>query len=112
MEVRKKQRGPKIGRLTTVMEVAAELGKIYRDARHEKIEAGFANRLANILSALRQCLETAEFERRIAEIEAMVGKSIPTSSAVFDVLKGARSDPTGGEAQELDPMDLPSDRRH
>jgi hypothetical protein len=56
------------------MEVAAELGRIYRDARHKKIDAAFASRLANILAVMRQCLETAEFERRIAEIEQAVGK--------------------------------------
>lgn len=69
------RRNVRIGRLTTVMEVAAELGRIYRDARHKKIDAAFASRLANILAVMRQCLETAEFERRIAEIEQAVGKS-------------------------------------
>lgn len=56
--VKIRQRAVKIGKLTTVMEVATELGRIYRDARCERIDASFANRLANILSAMRQCLET------------------------------------------------------
>jgi hypothetical protein len=87
-----RKRAVRIGRLTTVMEVAAEIGRIYRDARHEKIDAALGNRLASILSAMRQCLETAEFERRIAQIEAAVGRSIPTSSAVFDLTR--RESPT------------------
>jgi len=29
-----RKRAVRIGRLTTVMEVAAEIGRIYRDARH------------------------------------------------------------------------------
>jgi inhibitor of KinA sporulation pathway (predicted exonuclease) len=65
----------RIGRLTTVLEVASELGRVYRGARHKKIDAAFAYRLANILAVMRQCLETAEFERRIAEIEAQFGKT-------------------------------------
>jgi hypothetical protein len=69
------RRNVRIGRLTTVMEVAAELGRIYRDARHKKIDAALASRLANILAIMRQCLETAEFEKRIAEIEAQFGKA-------------------------------------
>jgi hypothetical protein len=69
------KRNVRIGRLTTVLEVAAELGRVYRAARHEKIDAAFASRLANILAVMRQCLETAEFEKRIAEIEAQFGKT-------------------------------------
>jgi hypothetical protein len=70
-----RKRAIKIGRLTTVMEVAAELGRVYRDARHEKIDSALANRLADILSAMRACMEASEFERRIAEIEAAVLKA-------------------------------------
>jgi hypothetical protein len=66
------KRKVRIGRLRTVGEVAAELGRLYRAARHDDIESTYANRLANILSAMRQCLETAEFERRLADIEAAV----------------------------------------
>ena len=69
------------------MEVAAEIGKVYRDCRHEKIDARFGNRLASILSAMRACLETAEFERRIAQIEAAVlartGRA-PSGQALVD----------------------------
>jgi hypothetical protein len=65
------------------MEVAAELGRVYRDARHKKIDAAFASRLSGILLAMRQCLETAEFERRIAEIEVAVGKTDAAALSAF-----------------------------
>ena len=74
------KRDVRIGKLTTVLEVAAELGRVYRDARHEKIDSAFASRLANILAVMRQCLETAEFEKRIADIERAVGR--PDAAAI------------------------------
>jgi|RhiMethySRZTD1v2_1073278.scaffolds.fasta_scaffold123797_5 hypothetical protein len=74
------KRNVRIGKLTTVLEVAAELGRVYRDARHEKIDSAFASRLANILAVMRQCLETAEFEKRIADIERAVGR--PDAAAI------------------------------
>ena len=74
------KRNVRIGKLTTVLEVAAELGRVYRDARHEKIDSAFASRLANILAVMRQCLETAELEKRIADIERAVGR--PDAAAI------------------------------
>jgi len=74
------KRNVRIGKLTTVLEVAAELGRVYRDARHEKIDSAFASRLANILAVMRQCLETAEFEKRIVDIERAVGR--PDAAAI------------------------------
>ena len=108
-----RKRAIKIGRLRTVMEVAAELGKIYRDARHEKIEAAFANRLANILTAMRQCLETAEFERRIAEIELAVSKSMSRFTPSFDPTREGEettSDETDRQALVFPPPALPNER--
>ena len=49
-EKKERLRSVKIGKLTTVMEVAAEIGRVYRDARCERIDSSLANRLANILS--------------------------------------------------------------
>jgi hypothetical protein len=84
---KERQRAPRIGRLTTVMEIAAELGRIYRDARYEKIDSSLANRLANILTAMRACMEASEFERHIAEIEAAVLKaSRKVTPAARDIL--------------------------
>lgn len=93
-----RKKAVRIGRLTTVMEVAAEIGRVYRDARHEKIDASLGNRLASILSAMRQCLETAEFERRIAQIEAAVAKGVTNSRAGFDAFNATEDDgPTSPE---------------
>jgi hypothetical protein len=69
------RRAVRIGRLTTILEVASELGRVYRDARHKKIDAAFASRLSGILLAMRACLETAALEQRIAELEAQFGKT-------------------------------------
>jgi len=62
----------RVGRLTTVGQVAAELGRLYRHARWGEIPVGDASRLATILAAMRQCLEASELERRIAEMEAAI----------------------------------------
>jgi hypothetical protein len=60
----------RIGRLTTVGQVAAELGRLYRHARWGEIPAADASRFAMILTAMRQCLEASDLEARIAEMEA------------------------------------------
>jgi hypothetical protein len=67
-----RKRKPRIGRLTTVGQVAAELGRLYRQARWGEVPVADASRLATILAAMRQCLEAGEFERRIAEMEAAI----------------------------------------
>ena len=91
-EKKERLRSVKIGKLTTVMEVAAELGRVYRDARCERIDSSLANRLANILCAMRQCLETAEFERRIAEIEAASRSVRPLASVRLDAIRRPTDD--------------------
>jgi hypothetical protein len=65
---RPRQRAIRIGRLNTPLAVAAELGRVYRQARREELDPAFASRLASILSPLRQCLETAEIEERLKAI--------------------------------------------
>jgi hypothetical protein len=62
----------RIGKLDTVMNVGNELARLYRHARKGKIETIEAFRLAGVLNALRQCLETSAIEQRIAELEATV----------------------------------------
>jgi len=62
----------RIGPLTTLGEVAAELGRLYRQARRGEVPVADASRLATILSVMRQCLEASELERRIAEMEAAI----------------------------------------
>ena len=72
----------RIGRLTTVGQVAAELGRLYRQARRGDVAVADASRLATILAAMRQCLEASELERRIADMEAALTPANATSSVV------------------------------
>jgi hypothetical protein len=65
------KRKVRIGRLTTVGQVASELGRLYRQARRGDVAVADASRLATILAAMRQCLEASELERRIADMEAV-----------------------------------------
>jgi len=44
------RRAVRIDRLTTIMEVAAELGRVYRDARHKKIDAAFQSVVGHLVS--------------------------------------------------------------
>jgi Mn-dependent DtxR family transcriptional regulator len=64
----------RIGRLTSVGMVGVEIGRLYRLARRGDIESIEAYRLASVLSVMAKCLETSEFERRIAEMEAAVAQ--------------------------------------
>jgi hypothetical protein len=78
-----KTRRIRIGRLTSVGQVAAELGRLYRHARWGEIPVGDASRLATILAAMRQCLEASELERRIAEMEATLAGTEGSSIVPF-----------------------------
>jgi hypothetical protein len=71
-------RANRVGPLTTVGQVAAELGRLYRAARRDDIDSAYASRLAGILAVMRQCLETAELERRLDAIEAKIANREPT----------------------------------
>jgi hypothetical protein len=104
-----RQRAVRIGKLQTVMQVAAELGRVYRDMRHEKIDSAYGNRMASVLTAMRQCFEASEFERRIAEIEAAVlkasGRVTPASREILQIIEHS--------PETDDPTPTPSsDRRH
>jgi hypothetical protein len=72
----------RIGRLTSVGQVAAELGRLYRQARRGDVAVTDASRLATILAAMRQCLEASELERRIGDMEAALAPAGPTPSIV------------------------------
>ena len=72
----------RIGRLTTVGQVAAELGRLYRQARRGEVAVADASRLATILAVMRQCLEVSEVESRIADMEAALAPANATSSVV------------------------------
>ena len=75
----------RIGRLTTVGQVAAELGRLYRQARRGDVAVADASRLATILAVMRQCLEASELERRIAEMEAALAPANATTSSVVQL---------------------------
>ena len=70
------------GAMTTVGQVAAELGRLYRQARRGDVAVTDASRLATILAAMRQCLEASELERRIGEMEAALAPAGSTHSIV------------------------------
>jgi hypothetical protein len=72
----------RIGRLTTVGQVAAELGRLYRQARRGDVPVTDASRLATILAAMRQCLEASELERRIVEMEAALAVNTSPGSVL------------------------------
>ena len=67
----------RIGRLTSVGRVGIEIGRLYRLARRGEIETLEAFRLAQVLLGLKACLESSEFERRVAELEAAVAQREP-----------------------------------
>ena len=65
----------KSGSESTVRQIAHELSRLYKQARRKAgpdIGSAEAYRLASILSVMAKCLETSEFERRIAEMEASI----------------------------------------
>jgi len=57
--------------------VGVEIGRLYRLARRGEIDTLVAFRLAQILLGLKACLESSEFERRVAELEAAVAHREP-----------------------------------
>jgi hypothetical protein len=65
----KRLRGPKIPRLTSVARIGAEIGKLYRLMRREELNTSDGKRMAEVLLAMKSCLETAEIEAKIAELE-------------------------------------------
>lgn len=56
-------------RLNSAGAVARELGRLYKDARHGRVEPGDATKLAYILDLLRKSLESAELEQRLEAVE-------------------------------------------
>jgi hypothetical protein len=72
--------GKRSNKPETVGQVAAELGRLYRQARRGDVAVADASRLATILAAMRQCLEVSEVESRIAAMEAALA---PTNANQF-----------------------------
>ncbi len=67
----------RIGRLTSVGRVGIEIGRLYRLARRGEIDTLEAFRLAQVLLGLKSCLESSEFERRVAELETAIAQREP-----------------------------------
>lgn len=61
----------RIGRLDTVGYVACEIARVYRAMRRGEIEMANGERLARVLTMLRQGLEISDIEKRLAELEAL-----------------------------------------
>jgi hypothetical protein len=63
---RLRKRAIRIGSLATLGRVASELARMYREARRGEISA-------KVLAVLRQCLEASDLEKRMAELEELLG---------------------------------------
>ena len=63
--------------LKTVQHVGIELARTYRRMKRGDIDTQDGYRMAAVLNILRQCLETAALEQRLAELEAQVGRGNP-----------------------------------
>lgn len=62
----------RVGKLDSIRDVRAELGRLYRTARRncgEDISPTDASKLAHILSTIGRQLEASELEDRIAALE-------------------------------------------
>ena len=60
-------------KLTTTGEVAAQVARLYREARSGVISVEDASRLANVLSILGRMLNGAEIEALAARLDALEG---------------------------------------
>lgn len=60
----------RIGPLQTAGNVATELGRVYRQMRRNELDKQDGERLARVLTMLRQALEVGEIEQRLADLEA------------------------------------------
>jgi len=67
----------RVARLDNLRRVRAELGRLYREARRREgrfPDALTAQRLSNVLGALRTAIEVDELHARVAELEARLGE--------------------------------------
>jgi hypothetical protein len=75
VDAKKPKQGPRCGRIDNLGGVASEIARIYRAARHKRLDSVEAYRLSSILALLAKCLEASEVERRLAAIEdAVLGR--------------------------------------
>ncbi len=57
-------------KLDSVSDVKAEACKLYRSVRAKEIDASEAGKLAYLLQIIAKLAETADLERRLAELES------------------------------------------
>ena len=76
--------------LKTIQHVQIELARVYRRTKRgarQTEDGGFrtedGTRLCMILNTLKQALESSEFERRLAEMEAAVNKPADVATPAF-----------------------------
>src|SRR5919202_1665066 len=60
---------PRVSRLRTVEEVHLEASRLFKAARHGKIECADANRLVPILNLILSILGQSDLEKKVAELE-------------------------------------------
>lgn len=65
----------RVSRLKTLDDVRVELGKIYREARTEKLPLDQAKGLAYLLQVMSGLIKETELERRVSALEGATGGS-------------------------------------
>ncbi len=55
--------------LKTADQVRIEMGKVYRDCRHGRLEVGDGAKLVFMLGQIGKMIELADLERRLIELE-------------------------------------------
>ena len=64
-----RQRKVRIGHLDTLGGILLEMGRVYRQARHEEIDTVDGSRLVSMLREMRAVLELSELETRLRKLE-------------------------------------------
>lgn len=72
MTERKKPKRTCAHSLKTIQHVAIELARTCRKMKRGELDTSDGYRMAHVLVLLKTCLESSEFERRLAEREATV----------------------------------------
>jgi hypothetical protein len=72
VDAKKPKQETRVGRLNSLGGVACELARVYRAARHKKLDTVEAYRLSCVLTALSKCLEASEIENRLSRIEEVL----------------------------------------
>jgi hypothetical protein len=81
----KRRRAVRVARITTLGGVASELSRVYRAARHGRLDLNEAARLAGILKIMKEVLDSADAEAKMLELErqldALSGRKVITLTA-------------------------------